>query len=237
MQGSILASVEGEFHDGHYQNYQPCGLRPGFNDRAADRRLGNSTRISNGYPATRGEFPSYASILIYRGRESGYCSGVIVGSRAIISAAHCFAGAQRVFVSATHSLNRPDKWAPSEYSRVEKYCAATNYINNLSPLRSTHDYGVVILANNRKIRYGDYVQPACLSADPVVDGQRGVSVGVGLVGKNRYPLQANALPMQQVLCYEDRDSTKGCYRAYSAKYSGTLCQGKSSTARAGAVWI
>lgn len=201
---------------------QPCGLRPSYRKRLTGKGLINSTRISHGYPATREEFPSYVSVLI-QGKERIECSGVIVGSRAILTAGHCLEDMNRAYLNSEYSLDSPVNWPSDRLIEAKKLCAPTQYSMKWYP---SYDYGVIVLDEDQQIQFNETVQPACLTTAPMRDGQKGISVGIGFVSKWKKSTQVNAIPMQKVDCRSQSHPTRSCYRAYSRKHLGTLCKGE-----------
>lgn len=207
-----------------YTNYRAsseCGARPNFKNRR-----GNQTRISNGYLATREEFPSFASIKVET--NSGLiqlCSGVIVGSRLVLTAAHCITDARVVLLSEDFSMEHPRLWRGT--ITAERFCQFSTYRSNII----AGDYGVIVL--DSAIKFQGNIQPACLTNANITEGSRGVAVGIGGVkldddGIEESP-RTNALPMEKVGCFGETINshpTVSCYRAYHKDYQGSACLGK-----------
>jgi len=85
------------------------------------------------------------------------CGGSIVGPRTIITAAHCYEGAdprQYEVVVGQHSQTKPDKF-------TQRYKVA-NIINHPQWNRATMENDISIIKLAEDIKFNDAVQPICL---------------------------------------------------------------------------
>ncbi|KAH0514530.1 Transmembrane protease serine 9, partial [Microtus ochrogaster] len=125
-----------------------CGWQPAW--RSAGRIVG-------GVEAAPGEFPWQVSL---RENHEHFCGATIIGSRWLVSAAHCF-----------NEFQDPAQWAAqagsvhlsgSEASTVR---ARVLHISKHPAYDAdTADFDVAVLELARPLPFGRYVQPACLPA-------------------------------------------------------------------------
>lgn len=108
-----------------------------------DIRSSRISRIVNGYPANRGQFPHQASVLIpVSETQNVVCGGTIINDNIILTAAHCVAGrfTFRVGVGSTN-LQNPIVSIISSLARSHPSYNPTNLNNDIAvielPIRLT----------------------------------------------------------------------------------------------------
>ncbi|XP_017654605.1 transmembrane protease serine 9 isoform X1 [Nannospalax galili] len=133
--------------DGSDEALCDCGLQPAI----------QADRIVGGMEAALGEFPWQVSL-----RENGehFCGATIIGARWLVSAAHCFNEFQdpadwTAYAGTVQLSGSEASMVRTRVLRISKHPAYD---------ADTADFDVAVLELLRPLRFGRYVQPACLPA-------------------------------------------------------------------------
>ncbi|XP_037087692.1 transmembrane protease serine 2-like [Pollicipes pollicipes] len=138
---------------------------------------GVTNRVVSGHRASYGTYPWQAQIEAYN--EAGYfehhCGGVLIGSRHVLTAAHCISRALSALQVKVGQHDRMDASEPHEQtfaienvlSHPEYRATAHNgYANDLAVVK-------LRVRQGRPVAFSDHVQPLCLPAAdaPLQTGQ------------------------------------------------------------------
>ncbi|XP_051028927.1 transmembrane protease serine 9 isoform X2 [Acomys russatus] len=134
--------------DGSDEAQCDCGWQPAW--RSAGRIVG-------GVEAAPGEFPWQVSL---RENHEHFCGATIIGARWLVSAAHCFNEFQdpAQWAAQAGSVHLSGSEASAVRARVLRISKHPAYDAD------TADFDVAVLELARPLRFGRYVQPACLPA-------------------------------------------------------------------------
>lgn len=116
-----------------------------------------TSRIVGGVETGVNEFPMMVGVADVRISQIK-CGGVIVSSRYVISAAHCFEElpmSQTALIVGEHNVNTGDSPATRAY-RV------SNLVRHPSFTTSNYDYDIAILTTSENIVFSERVGPACM---------------------------------------------------------------------------
>lgn len=189
----------------------------------SERRRGQ-TRMSHGYRARPGEYPSYVE-LEYEGYQSdSICGGVLVGRDLVLSTASCVPSGIRGGTAKMGLYNTTMKEQVREI-KVKSLCTMKEYDGH--PF--TPEYDVVLLQLKSLVQYSDYIQPVCLA-------MRGwhrpeatcVAVGNGYM-KNSGKRARNLIgvPMRRDcdFTYDLSLKSRSCYTSVDFTLQGSPCEG------------
>jgi len=129
-------------------------------------------RIVNGQAAADGSIPW--QVLLYMQFSGGWstCGGTLVGSKTVVTAAHCIQGASQVIViPGTNSRNSGTQISVTGAGIIPHENYNSNTLEN--------DFGLVILPSD--VTFSNDIAPACLPADLTssFNGVAGVISGWG----------------------------------------------------------
>lgn len=193
----------------------------------------SSNRIVGGRNAEEGEFPSYVSLrFINRSTPHlyNYCGGVLISRRLILTAAHCVSN-HPTDINAARTIMHPGKWNNYNVNmmRVDRIC----YDKRYSGLKSLAlDFGLLRLRDDADI---DESQIAKLPTEPIKNRQKGLNVGIGVVGSKNNKLvkadQLKVLKVEQTKCpskWKVIHYSHVCFKS-TADDKGNSCRGKYKT--------
>ncbi|XP_077990317.1 atrial natriuretic peptide-converting enzyme-like [Glandiceps talaboti] len=138
-----------------------CGARPALPPRASSRIVGGSSSAGGAWPW----------IVSLQNKTSDYfhfCGATVVGSRWLITAAHCFYESlieeNTDLTDVVAVLGVRDKTVDADNTpHRQEHQIKTFYIHpQYSPYDYENDLAILELASN--ITYGDYVRPACMAS-------------------------------------------------------------------------
>lgn len=184
------------------------------------RRRQRIDRISGGYEANDGEFPSYVQLLIEDVKGKQYaCGGVIVSEWVVVTAKHCVGNINKVVRSVRILVGSTKR------SSGTKYLAAKRCL--LEGFGSNYDFAVLIMES--PIRFNELVQPACLPSFDLDPQTQAYLVGFGLTHKGKQPEGLQVLPLTRRVCRNavpPAQSNEMCLVASDWGHLGDACRGK-----------
>merc|ERR1719334_2096895 len=155
-----------------------------------------ASRIVNGTETAENQYPWQAA-MVYYGGSSVFCGGSVIGSKHILTAAHCtqavtdYGISYEVLVGA-HSLNTP--------ASSQQILPATRFIQHAAYDDSTYDNDIAIIELVNHIDFSStIIRPVCLpsSASNAYDNTLGIVSGWGNLeygGSSPSVLQEVAVP-------------------------------------------
>lgn len=182
------------------------------------------SRISGGFKAEQGQFPSYVLLILARQDSYIFCGGTIISSWHILTAGHCVGGdTAEAFVST--SIKRVN---PGSGIKSEKLCQSKRYESVDTKVR--YDLGIIKLAE--PIEFNDYIQPACLPLGHRVNPETHAwAVGMGKYGRSveeNFSDQLMVLPVKETICdVSDEHISTICFESWTTENVGDTCEGDS----------
>ncbi|CAL8093660.1 unnamed protein product [Orchesella dallaii] len=146
---------------------------------ACGKSSAKPSRILGGRPALRGEFP-YAVALLKNNAQ--YCSGSIVASRWILTAAHCVNDITDLTVL---SVNIGEHDLSSPVDHVSRGVDKIIYHSGFTMRHLRHD--IALLRLKEEVHFTEEIQPVCLNTKEPTYNQKGVIVGWGRSEGGRPP--------------------------------------------------
>lgn len=200
-------------------NQKNCGLTP--------YRRRHLNRISNGYKARVGEFPSFVSLRILKSYGTSKCGGTIIGPQVVLTAAHCLEEALEIQAAAT--IIGPNRWKHDEslFIKARKFCIAPNYLRSMTEVPPVHDLGVIIL--ERPFALNQTVQTACLPDRDLDQNETVFAVGIGRTDVRLGKLDnkdLQAIPMRKVACQGPSRIVHTCLESQGVEFVGSKCKGE-----------
>ncbi|XP_045492083.1 trypsin-like [Colias croceus] len=129
-------------------------------------RLSHHGKIVGGYNTTIENFPYQVYLLLRRGTDYFQCGGSILNDQNILTAAHCLAGMQEVFVRAgsTNSDEGGTMYSTTSFSQHPRYNARTSdydvgvvTLRQRIPLDGTNMKAVTLVSRGASVPAGDNV--------------------------------------------------------------------------------
>lgn len=224
--------------------YFTCGLAASQQSRIANKTFDQISsprqRVSGGFGAKLGQFPSFVNMNINKVLNNVTCSGVLISRRHVLTAGHCFSTEEfnvrlptnmmTATISPTiYPVERWDKFNVRRYN-VAKICKSRRYKNKDG--QAIHD--VTLLRLSDDVDFNDVVRPACLPSRRITRSDKCFSLGTGWLEGNNYPHIRKAdvlqvLPVRYTPCMFDKqeDASRICFKANIRMFRGDTCFGDS----------
>ncbi|XP_037080621.1 transmembrane protease serine 12-like isoform X2 [Pollicipes pollicipes] len=121
--------------------------------------------VTGGEPATPGQYPWQARILVFEGGSAKHqCGGVVITSRHVLTAAHCLRAVGIAETTVTVGENNLDVRGSSKQEFIaENFQFHQFYGKGPGPLGKTQYWNDLMLVKlSKAIEFNNVVQPACL---------------------------------------------------------------------------
>lgn len=189
----------------------------------AKRRGSRHNRISGGYTAAEGEFPSFVGlrgVIPSKPESKQICGGDLIMEDLILTAGQCFLDEQfQIF--AAPSIHHPDFWEEKGIKtyEVEKRCLSDDFSMPKSlPSHPTHDYQMLrlktpILGVNFSLAPKWEMKP----------GESAVAVGLGKMADGKFPNSLQASYIESVECEGSSGELDLCFE--NERNNGHSCMG------------
>lgn len=183
-----------------------------------------ATRIAGGYEPKSGDFPSIVQIVYLDSPDSIFCTGVLIHSDLVLTAAHCVeepSSGYRVYVGSVSSCNKDNR---AISVRVADYCISSNYLPGDEP---ENDWAVLKLV--RPIKYSYVVQPVCMNfRRPPTRNVACVTAGFGMADDDMASPRLRASVMSR--CRQQGVPATTCWEQIRpSSWSGNTCEGDSGS--------
>ncbi|XP_038121389.1 polyserase-2 [Culex quinquefasciatus] len=151
--------------------------------RCGVRQIQHQPLIRNGRPTVPGEWPWHAGIFHRSGRFWNYaCGGTLISDEFVLTAAHCLYD-QETLAELTkrrlrvrlglHNLDKFNSDTVREYAVEELHFGAAFE-------RSCMKNDIVLVELKERVRFTEYIFPACVGGPVLSAGDVGVAIGWGV---------------------------------------------------------
>lgn len=141
-----------------------------------------SQRMSGGYQVRAGEYPSFVILDMMRdGGKKTVCSGAVIHSSLVITAAHCFKNMFRIDLRfGMINLNLGEVPGVTQMRKGRQFCVSKDFVKPGQKYKED----VALIEFGPPLLYTDYVKPICLSSLNIKNTRREPCMAVG-VGETR----------------------------------------------------
>lgn len=210
-----------------------CGSAP-LNPLSKVRPKGKTPYVVYGEEQVYGEWPQYVRLLLHD--FTGICGGVLISDMHVLTAAHCtyFRGnvlkpEDMIARLGDHSRQRVD--THERNYKVASICRSYRYVRNK---RKALRYDYSILTLTEPVKFGDYMQPACLPYKSLNIGVSGRHIKCYIMGLGKMQHEKSAPSVQKLRVRRTRctkwnisDDDRSRYCFIASKRRGDSCKGDS----------
>lgn len=192
--------------------------------------FGGEQRILHGLDSVTGEWPWVVKLKFSHGSDTSDCTGTLLDSRWILTAAHCIVGDPEQ-IEAEATLGLYDMIVPDATSRTLR---CDKIIRHPAANQTRNDLALVRLGE--PVGFGDMIQPACLPGDKPQGSHQKLEfchiIGYGLDDNMGFPTRLQKLEIEPTSCSKlERDFAQPlpdviCIQPRIAELGGS-CRGDS----------
>jgi len=195
------------------QSLQDCG-KPAV--PMANMMYNNGSRVIGGKDAERGSWP-WQILLLYKGGQS--CGGSIIGSRWVVTAAHCVHG--REFPGSDYTI-RAGEHDTRQSEGSEQNVVVKTVIPHPDYNPQTFDNDIALLELSQPVLFNNWVKPACLPTQDI-EGKANQACYITGWGKIKHPGNMHHTLQQGRLAIPSKDTCNA--KNFGAITKSMMCGG------------